>query len=146
AGDDVPQLLALFERERRPIVEKLVDAANSSSYWYERMADKMALEPMGLAYDYMTRSGRMTDERLAATAPRFTADVRAHRLNVQANVDDRVTDPVPDEGPGAREIGFVVPQRYNASRLLYDNLATCPDKVAVVCGDRRFTYRELCAL
>jgi 2-polyprenyl-6-methoxyphenol hydroxylase-like FAD-dependent oxidoreductase len=75
AGDDVPRLLTAFERERRPIVEKLVAAANSSSYWYEGMAEKMALAPIELAYDYMTRSGRMSDQRLAATAPRFMAEV-----------------------------------------------------------------------
>jgi len=34
AGDDVPRLLEAFEQERRPVVDKLVAAANSSSYWY----------------------------------------------------------------------------------------------------------------
>jgi benzoate-CoA ligase family protein len=33
-----------------------------------------------------------------------------------------ITDPVADDVPGAREIGFVIPQRYNASRLLFENL------------------------
>ena len=60
AGEDVPRALAAFERERRPVVEKLVAAANASSFWYERMADKMHYEPWQLAYDYMTRSGRVT--------------------------------------------------------------------------------------
>ena len=63
--------LKKFETARRPIVEKIVAAANQSSYWYERFPEKMALEPWQLAYDYMTRSGRMTDERLKAEAPRF---------------------------------------------------------------------------
>ena len=63
--------LEIFEKTRRPIVEKIVAAANRSSYWYERFPEKMALEPWQLAYDYMTRSGRMTDERLRAEAPRF---------------------------------------------------------------------------
>ena len=146
AGDDIPRLLATFERERRPVVEKLVAAANSSSYWYERMADKMALQPVDLAYDYMTRSGRMSDERLAQTAPHFMAEVRAHASSRQTNIDERIADPVPVEAPGAREIDFAVPERYNASQLLYDNLATRSDKVALVCGDRSFTYRELCTL
>ena len=74
--DDIPRLLAAFERERRPIVDKLVRAANSSSYWYERLADKMALDAVWLAYDYMTRSGRMSDARLAEISPRFMAEVR----------------------------------------------------------------------
>jgi 2-polyprenyl-6-methoxyphenol hydroxylase-like FAD-dependent oxidoreductase len=79
AGDDVPALLAHFERERRPVVDKLVAAANSSSYWYERMADRMALSPVALAYDYMTRSGRVSDKRLARMAPKFMTRVRAER-------------------------------------------------------------------
>src|SRR5205823_13803626 len=64
----------------------------------------------------------------------------------QRRNDERVIDPVPDDAPGAREIGFAVPERYNASQLLYDNLATRPDKVALVCGQRTFTYHALCAL
>ena len=79
AHGEVPRWLAAFERERRPIVDKLVAAANVSSHWYERMADKMSLGPLELAYDYMTRSGRMTDERLGETAPRFMAEVRRSR-------------------------------------------------------------------
>jgi 2-polyprenyl-6-methoxyphenol hydroxylase-like FAD-dependent oxidoreductase len=71
AGDDVPKALGEFERQRRPVVEKLVGAANLSSYWYERLSEKMALDPWRLAYDYMTRSGRMTPERLREEAPRF---------------------------------------------------------------------------
>jgi 2-polyprenyl-6-methoxyphenol hydroxylase-like FAD-dependent oxidoreductase len=60
ARGDVGEALQRFEQERRPLVDKLVAAANLSSFWYERLADKMALEPWELAYDYMTRSGRMT--------------------------------------------------------------------------------------
>lgn len=73
AGDDVPAALAAFERERRPIAEKLHAAANASSYWYERFPEKMRLSPWQLAYDYMTRSGRIGDERLRQMAPRFMA-------------------------------------------------------------------------
>lgn len=78
-GDDVPRALESFERERRPVVEKLLAAANASSYWYEKFPEKMDLEPWQLAYDYMTRSGRMTDERLRALAPKFMARVDAGR-------------------------------------------------------------------
>lgn len=144
AGDDVPALIARFERERRPVVEKLVAAANSSSYWYERMADKMALAPLALAYDYMTRSGRMSDERLAQAAPRFMERVRAEGVSTVPPA--RIADPVPRDAPGAAEIAFALPERYNASALLYDNLARNPDRPAVVCGDRTLTYRELAAL
>ena len=33
-----------------------------------------------------------------------------------------IDDKVPPDGAGAREIGFAVPQIYNASRILFDNL------------------------
>jgi len=79
AGEDVPAALAAFERERRPVVEKLLRAADLSSFWYEDFPSKMALAPWELAYDYMMRSGRMTDARLAETAPRFMARVAAAR-------------------------------------------------------------------
>ena len=82
AGEDVPAALAAFERERRPVVEKLFAAASASSYWYEEFPARMArLDALGLAYDYMTRSGRMTPERLRQQAPRFMQGVDAARLS-----------------------------------------------------------------
>jgi 2-polyprenyl-6-methoxyphenol hydroxylase-like FAD-dependent oxidoreductase len=74
---EVETSLKEFERNRRPVVEKIVAAANRSSYWYESFPERMKLEPWALAYDYMTRSGRMTDERLKAEAPRFYELVKA---------------------------------------------------------------------
>jgi 2-polyprenyl-6-methoxyphenol hydroxylase-like FAD-dependent oxidoreductase len=79
AGDDAPRALAAFERDRRPVVEKIIAAANLSSFWYERLPEKMTLEPWQLAYDYMTRSGRMSDERLRELSPKFMARVDAAR-------------------------------------------------------------------
>jgi len=78
-GEDVAGALAAFEGARRSIVEKLLAAGNSSSYWYERLPEKMAFEPWELAYDYMTRSGRMTDERLREMSPKFMARVEKER-------------------------------------------------------------------
>ena len=79
-GGNVPGALAAFERERRPVVEKLLAAASASSHWYERLPEKMRQEPWQLAYDYMTRSGRMSDERLRQLAPRFMSKVDSARL------------------------------------------------------------------
>jgi len=79
AGADAPRALAAFERERRPIVEKIVAAANASSFWYERLPEKLQLEPWALAYDYMMRSGRMTDERLGELSPKFMGRVKKER-------------------------------------------------------------------
>jgi 2-polyprenyl-6-methoxyphenol hydroxylase-like FAD-dependent oxidoreductase len=79
AGDDIGAALAAFERERRPVVEKLFVAATASSYWYEKLEDKMRLDPLALAYDYMTRSGRMSADRLRRTAPKFMKRFEAAR-------------------------------------------------------------------
>jgi 2-polyprenyl-6-methoxyphenol hydroxylase-like FAD-dependent oxidoreductase len=68
---DVAAALAAFEAARRPIVEKLVEAANASGAWYERFADHMALEPLDFAMSYVTRSGRIDLERLRQSSPRF---------------------------------------------------------------------------
>jgi len=148
-GRDVSKALAAFESERKPIAEKLVNAANASSFWYERIADKMELAPWQLAYDYMTRSGRMSDERLRALAPQFMSLVDARRRAAAPGEahPERLADPCGPDTPGAREIGWQSPVLYNASRLLFDNLAAGRSaKTAVVCGDRAVTYRELAEL
>jgi len=79
AGTDVAAALAGFERARRPVVEKIVEAANASSFWYEDMARAMRAPPWRLAYDYMTRSGRMDDARLRELAPKFMAWIDEQR-------------------------------------------------------------------
>jgi 2-polyprenyl-6-methoxyphenol hydroxylase-like FAD-dependent oxidoreductase len=68
---EVPAALAAFEAARRPIVEKLTDAANASGAWYERFADHMALDPLDFAMSYLMRSGRIDRERLRQSSPRF---------------------------------------------------------------------------
>ena len=78
---DVSAGLAHYEANRRPVVEKLHGAANASAQWYERMADKMPLSPYDFAHDYMTRTGRVSDERLQRIAPRFMARYAASRAD-----------------------------------------------------------------
>ena len=67
----VPAALAAFEAARRPIVEKLVTAADSSGAWYDRFAEHMNLSPREFAWSYIQRSGRIDPVRLARTSPRF---------------------------------------------------------------------------
>jgi benzoate-CoA ligase family protein len=58
-----------------------------------------------------------------------------------------IRDPVPRNAAGALEIGFSVPEQYNCSEILWQNLeAGRADKVAVVCEGRRITYGGLCEM
>ena len=63
--------LQSFEAARRPIVEKLVAAADASGAWYERFAEHMKLAPREFAWSYIQRSGRIDPERLRKTSPKF---------------------------------------------------------------------------
>ena len=71
--DDVPGALAAFEAARRPIVEKLVTAADASANWYEHFPQRMQLAPRELAWSYIQRSGRIDPEKLRKVAPKFVA-------------------------------------------------------------------------
>jgi 2-polyprenyl-6-methoxyphenol hydroxylase-like FAD-dependent oxidoreductase len=69
--NEIPQALAAFEAARRPIVEKLLAAADASGAWYERFPEHMKLAPREFAWSYIQRSGRIDPERLRRTSPRF---------------------------------------------------------------------------
>src|SRR5690606_13844496 len=61
-----------------------------------------------------------------------------------AMTDEVLVDRVPREAPGSREIGFSVPERYNAASILFDNLERgLGDKVAVYSDAGNATYRDL---
>ena len=79
SGGRVAEGLERFEATRRPVVDKLLAGAAGSWSWYERFADRMHLSAHEFAYDYMTRSGRVSDERLRAVAPRFARRLAAAR-------------------------------------------------------------------
>jgi 2-polyprenyl-6-methoxyphenol hydroxylase-like FAD-dependent oxidoreductase len=68
---DIPAALADFEALRRPIVEKLVAAADASAAWYEHFPEHMRLAPREFAWSYIQRSGRIDPEKLRKIAPRF---------------------------------------------------------------------------
>lgn len=57
-----------------------------------------------------------------------------------------IADGVPRDCAGAREIGFGIPERYNASRVLFDNLAKgFGERLALTGPAGSRTYAELCA-
>jgi len=69
--NDLPQALAAFEAGRRPIVDKLVAAADASAQWYERFPQHMKLAPRDFAWSYIQRSGRIDPARLRKISPKF---------------------------------------------------------------------------
>jgi benzoate-CoA ligase family protein len=57
-----------------------------------------------------------------------------------------IVDQVPSDSAGAREISFAIPQVYNASRILFDNLAHGRGNRPALTGPSgTLSYAELCA-
>jgi 2-polyprenyl-6-methoxyphenol hydroxylase-like FAD-dependent oxidoreductase len=79
AEADISGALSRYERERKPIVKKLVTAARTSADWYERFPEHMKLGLMDFTYSYITRSGRIDNARLRAMSPQFMARFEASR-------------------------------------------------------------------
>jgi 2-polyprenyl-6-methoxyphenol hydroxylase-like FAD-dependent oxidoreductase len=79
AETDIPAALVHYERERKPIVKKLVTAARTSADWYEHFPAHMKLGLVDFAYSYITRSGRIDNARLRAMSPQFMARYEASR-------------------------------------------------------------------
>ena len=76
-GADVPAALRAFEEARRPGVDKFLNVAERSYAWYERFREKMQLDPLPFAYDYVMRGGRISHERLKKRSPGFVAAYEA---------------------------------------------------------------------
>ena len=76
---DIQTALSRYEHERRPIVEKIVNASKTSAAWYEKFPEHMKLAPLDFAMSYITRSGRIDDARLREMSPRFMARYEAER-------------------------------------------------------------------
>jgi benzoate-CoA ligase family protein len=56
-----------------------------------------------------------------------------------------IPDAVPPDSPGAQQIGFAIPTRYNASRILFDNLGKGRgDRLALTGPLGTRSYAELC--
>ncbi len=57
-----------------------------------------------------------------------------------------IADAVPPDSPGTLEIGFAIPQQYNASRILFDNLSRGRGgRLALTGPTGERSYAELCA-
>lgn len=69
---DPDAALAQYRIRREPSKMKLVVAMEKSLEWYERIGSRLdALSPVELVYDYMSRTGRMSLDRIKMFAPDF---------------------------------------------------------------------------
>ncbi|HET7088505.1 MAG TPA: FAD-dependent monooxygenase [Anaerolineae bacterium] len=78
-GEDVRVALQSFEQARRPVVDRFLAAARHSFIWYENIRDRMHLDPLSFAYDYMLRTGKVDHEGLRKKDPAFVAAYEAQR-------------------------------------------------------------------
>jgi anthraniloyl-CoA monooxygenase len=74
---DISSTFDKFERDRRSDAGNFQDAAMKSIRWYETVDERMQLDPVDFAYDYMMRTGRVDHERLRGIDPEFTALVES---------------------------------------------------------------------
>jgi anthraniloyl-CoA monooxygenase len=71
---ELPQALAAYEAERRPVVESTQRAAQTSLRWFEETERYFGrLEPLQFAASLLTRSLRITHENLRLRDPGFIA-------------------------------------------------------------------------
>ena len=75
----IPEALAQYQSERKPVVQKLVAAARTSADWYEHFPEHMQQSVLEFAFSYITRSGRVDRSRLRAMSPGFMARYEAAR-------------------------------------------------------------------
>src|ERR1700687_3505724 len=67
-------------------------------------------------------------------------------ISPKADVALAIADAVPSDSPGAMEIGFTIPQQYNASRILFDNLSHGRgERLALTGSAGTRSYVDLCA-
>ena len=78
---DAKAALTNYEAQRKPILDKLVKAADASAAWYENFGAHMALPPYDFAMSYLSRTGRMDIERIRKVAPEFVAEWEKRKLS-----------------------------------------------------------------
>ena len=71
--NDLAAAFAAFEATRRPASSSFQSAAGKSLDWYENVADKLHLDPVSFAYDYMRRTGQVSHDDLKQRDPHFAA-------------------------------------------------------------------------
>ena len=118
---DVRAALAGYERERRPQVESIQRASQTSLEWFEQTERYHGrLEPAQFAFSLLTRSLRVTYENLKARDPKLVAAVDrwfAERVEAQVGGTLRAAPPPPPMFTPFRLRELVLPNRVVVSPM-----------------------------
>lgn len=77
--EDVRAAFRRFRAERQPALDHLLEIAERSAAWYERMREHMRLEPIPFVYSFLTRAGHIDLEKMREREPEFAAAYEAYR-------------------------------------------------------------------
>jgi anthraniloyl-CoA monooxygenase len=96
--DSVPDALAEYEAERRPVVLSTQRAAQASLEWFENIGQYTEQDPHQFAFNILTRSRRVTHDNLCVRDPSFVATLEnwfasANRGGVPGGRPPRETQP-----------------------------------------------------
>ena len=118
---DVGRALAAYEAERRPQVEALQRAAQTSLEWFEHTERYHGrLEPVQFAFSLLTRSLRVTHENLKTRDAKFTTTVDAwfaEKASQQSGVAVAAAPPPPPMFTPFRLRGLVLANRVVVSPM-----------------------------
>jgi anthraniloyl-CoA monooxygenase len=85
AAGDLAATLEEFQRIRMPGSDALQQAAIKSTEWYESLGQKLHLDPISFAYDYLRRSGRVSHAEIQKRDPALAAAYERLHPGEQAN-------------------------------------------------------------
>jgi anthraniloyl-CoA monooxygenase len=118
---DVPAALAAYERERRPQVESLQRAAQTSLEWFEQTERYVGrLAPLPFAFSLLTRSLRVTHDNLKVRDPKLVGEMDrlvATRASEQTGMAVRSAPPPPPMFTPFRLRELVLPNRVVVSPM-----------------------------
>lgn len=118
-GNDVKKSLKAYDTERRPGVEKIQHAAETSLVWFENIDRGLKMDPIQFAFSMLTRSKQITYDNLKMRDAGFVGQMdrwfAAHVKKQGFDVD--VANPPPPMFTPFRLRDMVVPNRVVVSPM-----------------------------
>ncbi|MGE0736783.1 MAG: FAD-dependent monooxygenase [Alphaproteobacteria bacterium] len=87
-GISLPSALNRYVERRKPVRDLFTEATVRSFEWYEEMRSAMQSNPIDFAHGFLTRTGRIKDDRLMTYVPTFYERLVAHRSAADGNITE----------------------------------------------------------